>query len=58
MVEVKTVQCLYFSPTGNTKKTVEAIAKGIGLPEANSIDLTRPKQRDLWSGSYEGDLLI
>jgi ferredoxin/flavodoxin len=58
MVEVKKVQCLYFSPTGNTKKIVETIAKGTGFPIAPTISLTHPRERELWSGEYEGDLLL
>ena len=57
-VVVKTVQSLYFSPTGNTKRIVEAIAKGIGLQTANSIDLTLPGPRESWSGAVKGNLLI
>jgi ferredoxin/flavodoxin len=58
MVEVKKVQSLYFSPTGNTKKVIEAISRGINLPSAKAIDLTHPKQRDAWSGEFEADLLL
>jgi ferredoxin len=58
MVELNSVQCLYFSPTGNTKKIIHSIAKGIGLPIDESIDLTLPKNRDRWSGHYEGDMLL
>jgi ferredoxin/flavodoxin len=58
MVEVKKVQNLFFSPTGSTKKVLEAISKGIGLPTTKAIDLTLPKQRETWSGTVDGDLII
>ena len=29
---VNSVQCLYFSPTGSTKKIVETVARGTGMP--------------------------
>jgi ferredoxin/flavodoxin len=55
---VGSVQSIYFSPTGNTKKIVKAIEKSIGLPYKRSIDLTLPKRRDAWSGRFDGDLLL
>ena len=58
MVEVKKVQNLYFSPTGNTKKILEAISRGMGFPSAEGIDLTLPKHRDAWSGEFDADLLL
>lgn len=56
--KIESVQSIYFSPTGNTKKIVKAIEKGIGLPIKRSIDLTLPKRRESWLGSIEGDLLL
>jgi ferredoxin len=58
MVELKRIQSLYFSPTGNTKKIVEAVTRGTGLLQATPIELTLPKQRDAWNGKIEGDLMI
>jgi len=58
MANVKSIQSLYFSPTGNTKKVLEAISKGIGLPVAKPIDLTLPRKRESWSGTVESDLVI
>ena len=43
-MEISTVTAAYFSPTDTTKKTVEAIARGI-LPSAVSLDLTLPAAR-------------
>jgi ferredoxin len=56
--EIETVQCVYFSPTGTTRRTVEAIAEGTGLRIADPIDLTLPATREAWDGSARGDLLI
>ena len=55
---IETVQCIYFSPTGTTRRTVEAIAEGTGLQIADSIDLTLPAPREGWNGSAEGDILL
>lgn len=38
----QTVTALYFSPTGNTRKSVEAMAKAI-TPQIQSVDLTALK---------------
>jgi len=51
-------QSLYFSPTGNTKKILEAISRGVGFPSAKAIDITSKKSRDAWSGEIEGNLLL
>jgi len=40
-MNIKKVKLVYFSPTGTGKKTVNAIAKGIGI-DAETIDLTPP----------------
>jgi ferredoxin len=55
---IGTVQCIYFSPTGSTRKIVETIAAGTGLRQLPSIDITMPSQRAQWSGETDGDLLI
>jgi ferredoxin len=56
--KIETVQCVYFSPTGTTSRTVEAIAEGTGLRIADPIDLTLPATREAWDGSTTGDLII
>jgi ferredoxin len=53
-----TVQSVFFSPTGSTRKIVETIAAGTGLRLLPSIDITTPVQRQAWSGEIEGDLLV
>ena len=56
--DINTVQCIYFSPTGTTRRTVKAIAEGTGLRILEPIDITLPAPRESWSGSAEGDLLL
>lgn len=36
------VKLIYFSPTGTTRKTLQAIARGIGADRVESLDLTLP----------------
>jgi ferredoxin len=55
---VNSVQCLYFSPTGSTRKIIETIASGMGVPVKTPISITTPQERDSFSGQVEGDLLI
>ena len=58
MTEVKTVQSLYFSPTGTTKKIVSTIAANTGLRLIPPVELTLHHQRDSFNGKIQGDLLI
>lgn len=39
---IKSVRLLYFSPTGTTRKIVEAIAQGYGVARQEHIDMTLP----------------
>jgi ferredoxin len=55
---VNSVQCLYFSPTGSTRKIVKTVAKGTGLPAVAPISITTPRERDSFIGQVDGDLLI
>ena len=57
-IKTEWVQCLYFSPTGSTRKIVETVAAGTGMRQVPSVDITTPSQRQLWSGEIEGDLLV
>jgi len=58
MSKVETVQSLYFSPGGTTKKITKAIAKNVGLKKVTSIDLTPLNKRKRFKGEVKGDLLI
>ena len=55
---VNSVQSLYFSPTGSTRKIVETVSKAMGVPVKTPISITTPQERDSFSGQVEGDLLI
>ncbi len=55
---MNSVQCLYFSPTGSTRKIVETVAKGMGIPVTVPISITTPRERDSFFGQVDGDLLI
>jgi NAD-dependent dihydropyrimidine dehydrogenase PreA subunit len=45
-MNIKKIKLVYFSPTGTGKKTVNAIAKGIGH-DADTIDLTPPNSNQM-----------
>jgi hypothetical protein len=55
---VDSVQCLYLSPTGSTRRIVETAAEGTGIPVRAPVSLTTPQDRDSFSGQIDGDLLI
>ncbi|KMT23352.1 EFR1 family ferrodoxin [Clostridium cylindrosporum] len=55
-MNIKKVNLVYFSPTGNTRKTVKAIASGIGI-ETIEYDLTRKESREQ-SLFFESDELV
>ena len=56
-MEIRTVTACYFSPTDTTKKTVEAIARGI-RPVINILDLTLPSAREAQHHFGPEDLLV
>jgi ferredoxin len=55
---INSVQCLFFSPTGSTRRIVETVAKGTGIPVTAPISVTTPHDRNSFSGQIDGDLLI
>ena len=52
------VRLLYFSPTGTTRKVVEAIAGGLGADKPKHIDLTSPGTRTGRSRKIQDGLTI
>ena len=56
--DIETVQCVHFSPTGTTRRTVETIAEGTGLRIVDPIDITLPALREGWDGSTQGAILV
>jgi len=57
-VSLKQIQCIYWSPTGSTRKIVEMVVKNTGLQQKENINLTRPKVRKQYDGIIDGDLLV
>lgn len=55
---IESVQALYFSPTGGTRRIVSTITKNIDLKEQPEIDLTIQKDRDRFRGEVAGDVLV
>lgn len=55
---VNSVQCVYFSPTGSTRKIVEKVAKGMRILVKTPISITTPRERQSFNGQFDGDLLI
>lgn len=57
-MEIKRTVCLYFSPTGGTRKVVRAVAEGIGAADALELDRTSFDAR--WTGAAlrEGDFAV
>ncbi len=50
-MDIKTVSCVYFSPTGTTKTIVENIAEGMQAGQVRMVDFTKRSQR----GTYTFD---
>lgn len=55
---MNSVRLLYFSPTGTTRKVLEAIAKGLGVDKPKHIDLTSPGTRTGRGRKIQGGLTI
>lgn len=58
MAKVKSVQSLYFSPTGGTRKIISRIHDHTGLKTIHPIDLTASEKRRSFNGRIGGDLLL
>jgi len=57
-VKIQSLQLVYFSPTGTTRKIVEAIARGIGGVPVQQLDITKPDNRTRRLETSEDELLI
>jgi ferredoxin len=55
---INSVRLLYFSPTGTTRKVLEAISDGLGVDKPKHIDLTSPGTRTGRSRKIQGGLTI
>ena len=57
-MKIDTITCIFFSPTGTTRKIVEGIASGIAGEGIVSVDLTLPDNGHGRIGAIEGQLAI
>lgn len=57
-MSITTAILIYFSPTGTTRKVVEAIARGLRPETITTIDLTTPRQNHRAAAPQQADLAI
>jgi ferredoxin/flavodoxin len=57
-MKIQSLKIVYFSPTGTTKKIVEAIAQGINYSTTEIVDITRPEGRKQQLQTSENELLV
>jgi ferredoxin len=55
---MNSIRLLYFSPTGTTRKVLEAIAEGLGVSKTQHINLTSPAIRTGRNRKISGSLTI
>lgn len=55
---MKSVRIIYFSPTGTTRKAVEAIAQGVEAENVEVLDLTRADARRYVRPATDSELVI
>lgn len=55
---MNSIRLLYFSPTGTTRRILEAIAEGLGVDRPEHIDLTSPGARTGRNRKIRGGLTI
>ena len=58
LMDVQSVTCVCFSPTGSTKTLAENIARGISGEAATMIDLTLRSQRSEHSLTFHKEIVI
>jgi ferredoxin/menaquinone-dependent protoporphyrinogen IX oxidase len=57
-MKLRLLKLVYFSPTGTTKKIVEAIAQGINHSTTEIVDITKPEGRRQQLQISENELLV
>ena len=57
-MNIESINLVYFSPTGTTKKVLQAIAQGIGNKNVKLTDITKPGNREKVLQPSENELLI
>jgi ferredoxin len=57
-MKIELLKLVYFSPSGTTKKIVEAIAQGLKHGSAEPVDITKPESRKRQLQASDNELLI
>ena len=57
-MRIDLLKLVYFSPSGTTKKIVEAVSEGLKPHSAEHVDITRPENRKRNLQASENELLI
>lgn len=57
-MKINTLKLIYFSPTGTTRKVLEAIARGVGAESLAHLDLTSPVAETGVPAVIDDDLVI
>lgn len=57
-MNIQTVSCVYFSPTGTTKAIVDGIAQGINAGRVEAIDITRQSNREKRLLKFGNEIVI
>ncbi len=57
-MKIESLKLVYFSPSGTTKKIVEAIARGINPKSIEQVDFTKPERRKQQLQALENELLL
>ena len=57
-MKIQSLKPVCFSPTGTTKKIIQAVARGINIKSLELLDITKPDARRQSIQTFENDLLI
>jgi len=58
LMDIRSISCVYFSPTGSTARIVESIARGMNGENVRSIDLTLRSRRGEHSLAFNKEIVI
>lgn len=57
-MKIQSLKCVYFSPTGTTRKIIETIARGVHQDRSEQVDISEPDARTRTIETAENDLLV
>lgn len=57
-MNIQSVSCVYFSPTGTTKAIAESISQGINAERVEVIDITKQANREGGPLNFENEIVI